>query len=97
MEAMREAWSDDRLDDLNHKVYEGFRRVDADVRSLRTETKAEFRSLRGEMNERFDRVDDRFDRLNGRFDAMQRTLILLCVGITAVVLGVIASIIATGA
>jgi tetrahydromethanopterin S-methyltransferase subunit G len=44
MEAMRESWTDDRLDDLNGKV-------DA----LRLEMKTEFRA----MNERFDKVDDR--------------------------------------
>ena len=29
METMRESWTDERLDDLNHRVGEGFRRVDA--------------------------------------------------------------------
>ncbi len=43
MEAMREAWTDDRLDDLNGKVDDGFRRVETDIRELR-----------GEMNTRFD-------------------------------------------
>jgi hypothetical protein len=36
MEAMaREAWTDERLDDLNNRVSEGFQRVDADIRDLR--------------------------------------------------------------
>ena len=36
MEAMaREHWTDARLDDLNHRVTEGFQRVDADIRDLR--------------------------------------------------------------
>jgi hypothetical protein len=34
MEAMREAWTDARLDDLSHRVEEGFSRVDADLRAL---------------------------------------------------------------
>jgi len=34
MEAMRNAWTDKRLDDLNGRVEEGFRRVDADLRAL---------------------------------------------------------------
>ena len=50
MEAMRETWTDGRLDDLNGKVDEGFRRVDTDMRALRSE----FRSLGAEMNSRFD-------------------------------------------
>jgi len=36
MEAMaREAWTDERLDDLNQRVSEGFQRMDADIRDLR--------------------------------------------------------------
>jgi hypothetical protein len=36
MEAMaRESWTDERLDDLNQRVSEGFQRVDADIRELR--------------------------------------------------------------
>ena len=36
MEAMaRNAWTDERLDDLNNRVSEGFQRVDADIRDLR--------------------------------------------------------------
>lgn len=38
MEGVREAWTDDRLDDLNHRVDEGFR-----------EMREEFRAVRGEM------------------------------------------------
>jgi hypothetical protein len=36
MEAMaRESWTDERLDDLNQRVSDGFHRVDADIRDLR--------------------------------------------------------------
>lgn len=36
MEAVaREGWTDERLDDLNQRVSEGFQRVDADIRDLR--------------------------------------------------------------
>jgi hypothetical protein len=43
MEAMRVSWTDERLDDLSHRMDAGFDRVDADLRELR-----------GEMNVRFD-------------------------------------------
>jgi len=39
MEAVREKWTDERLDDLNERVTEGFRRVDADLRELRSDMK----------------------------------------------------------
>jgi archaellum component FlaC len=57
MEAMRQSWTDDRLDDLNGKV-------DA----LRLEMKTEFGTVRGEMDRRFDKVDERFDKIDERFD-----------------------------
>jgi len=49
MEAMRESWTDGRLDDLSHRVDEGFRRVDADIRDLRTEMNSRFDALQGTM------------------------------------------------
>jgi hypothetical protein len=45
MEAMREKWTDERLDDLNHYVRDGFDRIDKDLRALRAETNARFDSL----------------------------------------------------
>jgi hypothetical protein len=49
----REKWTDDRLDDLNKKVDDGFARLDADIRELRRD-----------MNSRFDSIDARFEGLN---------------------------------
>jgi archaellum component FlaC len=68
MEAMREAWTDDRLDDLANRMDHGFDRVDKDIRDLRVETKSDIAQLRGEMKERFDKVDERFDKVDERFD-----------------------------
>jgi chromosome segregation ATPase len=49
----REEWTDERLDDLNKKVDDGFARLDADIRELRNE-----------MNEGFRAVNARFDAVN---------------------------------
>jgi hypothetical protein len=72
MEAMRESWTDKRLDDLNEKVDRGFDRIDADIRGLRLETRTEFQTMRGEMKAGFDRVDARFERIDERFERMDR-------------------------
>jgi len=72
----REKWTDERLDDLNKKVDDGFEdtkaemragfgRVDADIRGLRSE----IADLRREMSARFAAIDARFDALNGRLFA----------------------------
>jgi len=49
----REKWTDERLDDLNKKVDEGFARLDADIRELRRDLNA----LTTEMNARFDAMN----------------------------------------
>jgi hypothetical protein len=77
MQTMREAWTDERLDDLNRHVEEGFRRIDGDLRALRVETKTELTALRGEMSE--------------RFDAMQRLMIQVGGVIVAALIGLIAT------
>lgn len=91
MDAMRESWTDARLDDLNGKVDElgrrmdnGFNRVEADLRALREETKTEFTAARGEANARFERIDD-------RFDALQRLMLQLSGIFVAALIGLIAT------
>ncbi|HEX5929590.1 MAG TPA: hypothetical protein VFY48_09370 [Solirubrobacterales bacterium] len=53
MEAMREAWTDDRLDYLNRRVDDGF-----------TEVNRRFE----EVDRRFEEVDRRFDRFEAQVD-----------------------------
>jgi hypothetical protein len=48
----REAWTDERLDDLKELMDENFREVEAEIRSTRTELKGEIEKL-----------DAKFDRL----------------------------------
>jgi hypothetical protein len=49
----REAWTDERLDDLQKHMDEGFREVKAELR----EVKAEVRDLRASMDAKFDRLN----------------------------------------
>jgi hypothetical protein len=65
MQTMRESWTDERLDDLNGRVSDGFRRVD--TRFERVE--GEIKDLRRETN-------GRFDRMESRLDGIQRTIAL---------------------
>jgi archaellum component FlaC len=57
MEAMRQSWSDDRLDHLNDRVDEGFRQVDEKFE---------------QVDRRFEQVDLRFDQIDLRFDRVGR-------------------------
>ncbi len=76
MEAMREAWTDDRLDDLANRMDQGFDRVDRDVRELRAETRVGFErvdreiaDVRAEMKAGFDRVDGEFHQVRSEMKA----------------------------
>ncbi|HEX3734069.1 MAG TPA: hypothetical protein VHU86_02835 [Solirubrobacterales bacterium] len=53
MEAVREVWTDERMDDLNHRVDEGFRRMDREFQAIRLEMRTEFAAVRGEMKTEF--------------------------------------------
>jgi hypothetical protein len=84
MEAMRQSWTDDRLDYLNHRVDDGFKQVDRrleeSVRDLRSEMRAEFA------------------RIHDRLDGIQQSMIYAIVAMTAAFLagfGGIAALIAS--
>jgi hypothetical protein len=49
MDAMREAWTDERLDDLNHRMDWGFTEVQSEFRALRSEMSAMNRALTQSM------------------------------------------------
>jgi acyl carrier protein phosphodiesterase len=61
MEAMRQSWSDDRLDHLNRRVDEGFALVDQRF---------------DQVDQRFERLEDRFDHLDERFDRLLHALMV---------------------
>jgi phage host-nuclease inhibitor protein Gam len=90
MEQMREAWTDERLDDLARRMDRGFDRVDADIRELRGEMREEFTALRGEMTDGFASVRGELNQqvgsqreesvalwgeVNTRLDGIQQTMI----------------------
>jgi hypothetical protein len=45
----RAAWTDERLDDLSKRMVDGFARVDADLRELRTDLREQFGELRADL------------------------------------------------
>jgi hypothetical protein len=56
----REAWTDERLDDLSKTMDTGFREVKDEIRSTRAELKAEI----GELRVGLEKLGDRIDRLS---------------------------------
>jgi division protein CdvB (Snf7/Vps24/ESCRT-III family) len=86
MEAMRQTWTDERMDDLSRRMDAGFARNDADLRSVNARIDA-----------RFEGMDARLDAINARFDAMQRTTLQVGGGMIAALLGVMATLVITQA
>jgi archaellum component FlaC len=100
MEAMRESWTDDRLDHLSRKVDERFERVDERF---------------DHVDERFEQIDGRFDRVeaearglrseviefrsevNARLDSMQRVMIQFLGGMLAATIAALIGLVATQA
>ena len=57
MEAMRQSWTDERLDDLNQKVDRGFEKVDQRF---------------AQVDRRFEQVDQRFDRVERELHGLRK-------------------------
>lgn len=59
MEAMRESWTDDRLDYLKRRVEDGFRLVDERFKLV---------------DKRFEQIDKRFEQVDKRLDRIESGL-----------------------
>jgi len=87
----REAWTDERMDDLKENVNQRFDDVDKVLEKI----DKRFDRVEGEMKAGFQRVDDKFDALQADmkhgFESMYRTMVIgfvtLFASIVASVLG----------
>jgi hypothetical protein len=87
MEPVREAWTDERLDDLNHRVELGFR-------ELREDINRRFDAVES----RLDGMDAGQGRTDARLDGIQRAMMQMTAAMTAAILagfGAITALIAT--
>jgi hypothetical protein len=64
MEAMRQSWTDERLDDFRTDVNRQF-----------DEVKGDMNRRFGEVDKRFDKVDHELHRINDRLDGLGKTVI----------------------
>jgi hypothetical protein len=70
----RETWTDERLDDLNKKVDDGFNDMHMEFRALRGETRGEFQAVRAEMKGEFQAVRA---EMNGGFQGLRNEIATL--------------------
>ena len=88
----REAWTDERLDDLNHRVDEGFKEMREEFRAVRAESKAEFASVRREFESVRGEANSFRSEVSQQFAAQQRMMNHLFMTMMVGFLGVIATI-----
>lgn len=80
----RQEWTDQRLDDLNKKVDDGFARlekkIDTGLTEVTSEIRGEIRGVRGE-------VKALSAEMNSRFDALGRNLFMAAIAIVVTLIG----------
>jgi tetrahydromethanopterin S-methyltransferase subunit G len=81
MEAMREAWTDERLDYLNRRVDDGFHQVDRRFGQVDRQFE--------QVDKRFDKVDAELHRVNDRIDAFHLTMARIGAAITVALVGLV--------
>jgi hypothetical protein len=95
MAAVRDVWTDERLDDLNHRVDSGFAEVSREFQALRLEMRTEFAAVRSEMVSEFGSVRGEITGLRAEMAAMNRALIQVGAGFMATMFVGFAATIAT--
>jgi hypothetical protein len=91
----RELWTDERLDDLNKKVDDGFGEMRTEFRALRGEMTGEFQAVRSEMKTESQAVRGEIQGVRDEVAAMNRNLIQLTWGLIGMMLVGFLGIIAT--
>lgn len=95
MEAVREKWTDERLDDLKGEVATLRTEMRDEFRAVRAEMRTEFRAVRDEMRIEFRAVRDEIGSLgqemHAGFDSLHRTMIQFGGIIIVALIGLIGS------
>lgn len=90
MEAMRESWTDGRLDEFGRRIDERFDRVDERF----DEVDRRFE----QVDKRFEQVDGRLERIDGRLDSMGRAILFGAIAMSSTMIagfGAMVAVIAT--
>jgi uncharacterized protein Yka (UPF0111/DUF47 family) len=71
MEAMRQSWSDDRLDDLQLEMRNGFARLETQIQQHAQQVEKQIELMEKRMDQRFEQVDQRLERVETRLDRVE--------------------------
>lgn len=76
---VREAWTDERLDDLQRQMEKGFADVKDEIREVRGEVRSTRLELKGEIAE----LRAGLEKLGERIDRLNYTIIAALIGLVA--------------
>jgi tetrahydromethanopterin S-methyltransferase subunit G len=82
MEAMRQSWTDERLDDFRGEVNRRFDELSGSVDHRFGEVDRRF----NEVDRRFDNVDHELHRINDRLDGMSKAIVFGAISLTGGIL-----------
>jgi hypothetical protein len=93
--AMRESWTDDRLDDFRDEVNRRFDKFEAEMDRRFDKVDEGFDRVNAKMDRRFSEVNGEIKRLDSKMDALQHTMMLTGGGIIATLIAGIISLVVT--
>jgi hypothetical protein len=67
----RESWTDERLDDLTHRVDQGFNKNEREFQAVRLEMRTEFAAVRQEMRTEFAGVRQEIGGVRGEIGGVR--------------------------
>src|SRR5689334_1574403 len=82
----RDVWTDERLDDLNERVDEGFKETREEFRAVRGEMREEFSLVRSEMRSEFKGMRTEVGEVRSEVNALARVILQLSVGLIGAML-----------
>lgn len=82
----REVWTDERLDELNKRVDEGFKETREEFRAVRAEMKSEFQAVRTEMKTEFQTMRTEMGEVRAEVSALARVVAQLAWGLIGTML-----------
>lgn len=89
MATVREAWTDERLDDLKDGMHHEFGLVRSEMDRRFDEVHKEFDRVHADIRDLRSETNTRFDAVDRRFDSLQRTILVGNFSIVAAIIGAV--------
>jgi uncharacterized coiled-coil DUF342 family protein len=82
----RDVWTDERLDELNQRVDEGFKETREEFKAVQAEMREEFNVVRSEMRSEFKAMRTEMGEVRSEVNALARVIMQLAFGLIGTML-----------